>query len=104
MRIDLRGKSTESMWKLKLARLTPTTNRAFYFFVHLRTGNLGYYSTDSLNARIIFASYKNFFQYFRTPNSLAGAPELIRHQPQMGLAYRTPWIDNRTEKMQTTHI
>jgi hypothetical protein len=62
------------MWKLKLARLTPTTNRALYCFFHLRTGNLGYYRNISLNARFIFASYKNFSQYTRAPISLAGTP------------------------------
>ena len=51
------------MEKLKLARLTPTTNRALYCFVHLRTGNLGYYKNVSRIASIIFASYKNFSQY-----------------------------------------
>jgi hypothetical protein len=55
----------------KLARLTPTNNRALYCFFHLRTGNLGYYRNISLNARIIFASYKSFSQFPQMFVSLA---------------------------------
>jgi hypothetical protein len=88
----------------KLARPTPTTNRAFCRFVHLRTGNLGYYRNISLNARFIFASYKNFsYSALGRPFPLQEQCSM-RQQSQKVLAIQTPWIDNRREKKRRTYI
>src|ERR1039458_676496 len=80
-RIDLRGNNS----RVDVETQTSSADSNYQpcpllCFVHLRTGNLGYYKNISRNARIFFASYKIFPLLLRSRilSHCQIAPNLLR--------------------------